>query len=222
MEWLGRQLDQIDAISLSLIAYIGRGWGIDDLAGPAAAAAEVRLDTPSLADDEVALRRLVQSDSPPPSIPPEELPPTTRVLAAALHCDQGRWNSLWEGQLADLIAEGGYGATHAGLAVGWMSELGCATRDPGLRGRVIDSIATELARTDAVTDLAVEQSALLYYLGAGDRVPAGWSRRVVESQRDDGGWGAGQSNWHMTLLAVWTLLAAERPAEDAAMTRGST
>ena len=117
-----------------------------------------------------------------------------------------------------LVDGGGYDATHAALAVRWLDELGCEVADTAERhGRLVEGISTELATADAVTDLAAEQSAVLHYLGAGDQVPADWRNRVLAAQRTDGGWGERVSTWHMTLLAVWTLLAETGAGRGAQM-----
>jgi hypothetical protein len=95
-----------------------------------------------------------------------------------------------------------------------MQELGCPDPDD-LRSEVVDRMADELAGAAdvGVTDLAAEQSAMLVYLGAGDRVPAGWAGRLLEAQRPDGGWSEGDrpSFWHLTLLAMWTLEGLSGP-----------
>ena len=73
------------------------------------------------------------------------------------------------------------------------------------------------ATTLAQEVFAAEQSAVLHYLGAGDQVPADWRNRVLAAQRTDGGWGERVSTWHMTLLAVWTLLAETGAGRGAQM-----
>ncbi len=207
------QLGSIDVASASLFDYLYRNWGVEGLSG-ARPQAEQRAAAGGLVDDEALLERLVLADVPPPGIP-TDTEPTTAVLADALHCDR---RPVDGDRLAALAAGGGYDTTHAALALGWMQELGCPV-PADLRGRVVDRMADELAATseDPVTDLAAEQSAMLVYLGAGDRVPAGWAGRLLEAQRPDGGWSEGDrpSFWHLTLLAMWTLAGLSDPGSGA-------
>ena len=207
------QLGSIDVASASLFDYLYRNWGVEGLSG-ARPQAEQRAAAGGLVDDEALLERLVLADAPPPGIP-TDTEPTTAALADALHCDR---RPVDGDRLAALAAGGGYDTTHAALALGWMQELGCPV-PADLRGRVVDRMADELADAadEPVTDLAAEQSAMLVYLGAGDRVPAGWAGRLLEAQRPDGGWSEGgrPSFWHMTLLAMWTLAGLSDPGSGA-------
>lgn len=200
-------LASIDAASLSMFDYLYRNWGISELS-VARPLALSRIASGDSGDDELHLARLVDPKSPPP----EDLRSaerTTLLLAAALHCDRSPPTRSTLTDLRELASAGGYDTTHAALAVGWMAELGCDAPDD-VRSRVLSSMAGELAsvdRRELVSDLAVEQSALLVYLGAPELLPAGWNELVLGAQRPDGGWGEDgrPSNWHTTLLALWTL-----------------
>jgi hypothetical protein len=209
-----RQFPTMDAVSLTIVDYVFRNWGIAGLSG-ARPAAEAKMAGPDLADDELVLARLIDGSAPPPAGLEDLREPTTALLATALHCDQSPVPPGFFEAAAGLTAEGGYGATHAGLAVGWMAELGCTSDElAAATTEVTEQIASEfeagLEAGAGVTDLAVEQSALLFYLGAGDRVPPSWGDDVRAAQNPDGSWGQGVT-WHMTMLAIWTLAALASP-----------
>ena len=215
------QFGSIDVASASLFDYLYRNWAVDGLAG-VRPAIQQRLAGGGLVDDEALLVRLADPTAPVPEVP-AGTEPTTAVLAAALHCDQRPLDAADEERLQALVAGGGYDTTHAALAVGWSGELGCPVPD-GVRDEVVGRMAAELAAVGAepLTDLSVEQSAVLSYLGAGDRVPPGWGKRIVDAQRPDGGWSEGgrPSSWHMTLLAIWTLEALSGPGSGAGIIAG--
>lgn len=84
-------------------------------------------------------------------------------------------------------------------------------------------MSAELASVGAVTDLALEQSAMLSYLGRTDQISSGWVERILAAQRADGGWGEfdGPSTWHMTMLAVWSLADLSGLGAGVPMTRVS-
>jgi len=214
---VAEQLLNIDAASLTIGDYVFRNWGIAALSG-ARSAATGRMTEPSLSDDERLLARLVDPTAEFLDPTVEGAEPTTAVLAAALHCDQRPWDEAAFAAARSIAEQGGYGATHAALAAGWLRELACSPAETErFRVELVDEIAAELARATDVTDLSVEQSCVLFYLGAGERVASGWGDRVRAVQRADGGWGPTASNWHMTLLAVWTLSALDAPGAGVAM-----
>ncbi|HKY14666.1 MAG TPA: hypothetical protein VJM33_07045 [Microthrixaceae bacterium] len=214
---LADAIPTIDAASLMIVDYVYRNFGIDELVG-ARPAAEERLRQPDLADDEIILRRLVEFDAEPRAGLEDEGSPTTAALGTALHCDRVPPPAGYFDRLEELTANGGYDATHAGLAVGWMTDLGCGSAElDATTATVVDRIAADFAARTEVSDLTVEQSAVLCYLDACDRVPAAWADDVRAAQHDDGGWGPGSSNWHMTMLAVWTLEALRGAGTGAPM-----
>ncbi len=217
--FLRNQYGSIDIASLSLIAYIGRNWDVPGLAEAADAAAH-RLETDTLDIEEEVMIRMARPDEVAAPAPAGAFAPdsTTTTLAAVLRCDEDPLDRAGLAALDRLAEGGGYQATHAALAVVWLDELVCPTEGSGQRrDELIESIADELAATDAVTDLGVEQSAVLHYIGAGDRVPADWLDRVLAAQRTDGGWGERVSTWHMTLLALWTIQAETQAGNGAPM-----
>ncbi len=217
--YLEDQYGTIDIASLSVISYIGANWPDPTLASAADAARE-RLATAELDPEEEAMVRLADPLTVADAPPAGEFDPdsTTATLVRVLRCDE---DPLTDADVAalDALADGGrYDATHAALAVVWLDELGCEVEDAApRRERLVEAIEAELAAADEVTDLAVEQSAVLHYLDAGDRVPDGWSADVLAAQRTDGGWGERISTWHMTLLAVWTILAETAEEEGVPM-----
>ena len=217
--YLEGQYGTIDIASLSVIAYIGINWNVPSLAVAADAARE-RLATAELDPEEAAMARIADPSRIADATLDAGFDPgsTTATLVRVLRCDADPLTDPDVMALDALVDGGGYDATHAALAVGWLEELGCEVADAAERhARLVEGISTELAAADDVTDLAMEQSAVLHYLGAGDQVPDDWGNRVLAAQRTDGGWGERVSTWHMTLLAVWTLLAETAPGGGAKM-----
>lgn len=221
--YLEGQYGSIDIASLSLIAYVGTNWDVSTLAA-AADAAQERRATAELDPEEAAMVRMADPATIADATLADEFAPgsTTATLARVLRCDEDPLTDADVVALDALVDGGGYDATHAALAIMWLDELGCVVADAAERHqRLVEGIGAELATADEVTDLAVEQSAVLHYLGVGDRVPDDWLDRVLAAQRTDGGWGERVSTWHMTLLAVWTILA-ETGAGDGAPMVGPT
>ncbi len=222
--YLEGQYGSIDIASLSLIAYVGTNWDVPTLAA-AGNAAEERLATAELDPEEAAMVRMANPTRIADATLADEFAPdsTTATLARVLRCDDTPLTDPDVVALDALADGGGYDSTHAALAVVWLDELGCDVADAAeRRQRLVESIGAELAVADEVTDLAVEQSAVLQYLGAGDRVPDDWVGRVLAAHRTDGGWGERVSTWHMTLLAVWTILAETGEGAGAPMVGAAT
>lgn len=214
-------MPDVDAGSLMVFDYLHRNWAVVELSD-AASLAVTRLNAPNRSADDALLDRLVDPAARLPTVAEIEASglPTTRVLAAALHCDRRPLSAAQDEALASLTDGGGYNTTHAALAVQWMAELGCSA-DGSLRSEIVDKIAAELTSATAVTDLALEQSSVLWYLGAIDEVPDDWRARVIAAQRADGSWVDGENTWHTTLLAVWTLLALDSPGKGVPMVRAA-
>jgi len=214
----------IDIASLSVISYVGENWKVPALAA-AADAAEERLMAADLDPEEAAMARMadplmVADAALGAGFAPDS---TTTTLARVLRCDVDPLSDADLVALDALVDGGGYDATHAALAVVWLEELGCEVEDAGPRRvRLVEAIGAELAAGEEVTDLAVEQSAVLHYLDAGDHVPGDWSGHVLAAQRADGGWGERVSTWHMTMLAVWTILAETETDEGVPMVGRTT
>ncbi|WP_334145031.1 hypothetical protein [Rhabdothermincola sp.] len=228
--YLRSELDEIDTVHLAVVDYLSRNWDLEPLR-PARDRARSQLDQQVAAQggmqtvEQQLLRRLIDPDAAAP--PPDALPSWTDdsmssaaraayPLMRALSCDVSPLTDRDLDAFRALIARGGYDATHVALAIGWISEMGCADAPVEvLRADAVEQIAADLDRgpvegLDPVNDLSLEQSAMLLYLGARERVPAGWFDEVRARQGPDGGWSAGDgesgSRWHESLLALWTLL----------------
>jgi hypothetical protein len=211
------QRGSVDVPSLLIFDYQSRRWHLHGLAGfrdfaraiPGATSPEnafVRLFGPTHRASRAALRLTRDTD---------------RLTAYALECRHVPPTPAYARRLRAAITSGGYDATHALLAIGWIDELGCRLPSAAkLRRQAVARVAGELRTATAVTDLSLEQGAFLDYAGAARAIPAAWARRVRAAQRPDGGWAedpAGtrvgdhdptRSNWHATGLALWSLLAA--------------
>ncbi len=208
--WAASQLPGIDVASSSMFAFLHRNWGLAEVS-TAAPTATARIGAGELDPEELLLLRLVDGVAVAPE-GPEPTERTTRVLSRALQCDRTPLDAEDLVALDGLIDGGGYDTTHAALAVGWLHELGCGAETwTSLRNRTVERLTDEFDPSGPVTDLALEQSATLLYLGAGEAVPEDWTVAVLAAQRDDGSWGDRAPSWHMTLLALWTLLAADGP-----------
>jgi len=214
---MAAQYDRIDAASLTIVDFVGRRYGIAGLAG-AGDAARTRFARPDITADERALARLVDPNAAllAPIGTPEAR--TTDALASAVHCDRQPLPPTYLTDLAALASGGGYDATHAALAVGWLEELGCASAaSDELRQRLVSSIEAEWRAGDGLVDLRAEQSAFAIYLGGTLTIDAAWSQAILDNQRPDGGWGqngpSSESSWHTTILAMWSL-AAQDPANN--------
>lgn len=221
---LAEMLPSVDAPSLMVIDYLHRNWDVAALAD-AAPLARQRMRAADRSADDALLDRLIDPESalPPASAIAASRLPTTRVLASALQCDRRPLSDAEVAALTSLAGGGGYDTTHAALAVQWMAELGCP-QIAALTAEIIGRITSEVQpvvpdSVGAVTDLALEQSSVLCYLGATERVPKSWPAVVAAAQRDDGGWVDGENTWHTTLLALWTLLAMESPGNGVSMVR---
>jgi hypothetical protein len=236
-DYLADNLEEIEWGNLAAADLLHRRWDLSPLedartrALDLASAGEAGAEWP-------ALGRMFDPDHPRSDTAADASDPVT-FLAAALHCDQVPFGPDAAEQLRALIGAGGYGATHAGIAIGWLRDRSCDVPDlEALRAEAAEQISSELrayqdqARTlsqssevdlDATpgaawaTDLALEQSAVLaIYLDAADLVDPSWVRTVTAAQRPDGGWAdidrdAERSHWHPTLVAVMTLAALTAP-----------
>ena len=217
--YLAGTFDKIDAVSLAIIDYVGRRFGLEQLA-TARSEAERRYPNEVMADD-LALQRLVIGGSPPPT-DLSAASPTTRLLATALHCDRRLPGQDYPDQLRSALQQGGFEATHAALALGWLRELGCS-------GPELSELSDEADRAlrsgfdggSEVVDLRVEQAAFREYLTSQPIDDAAWIDALRAAQRPDGGWGqngpSSESSWHTTVLAMWDLAAATTRSEPIAM-----
>lgn len=242
--YIADHIDEIDWGNLALVDYLYRNWRLNPLGGAREHAADLA-EAGTAGIEQTALGRMLD----PAFRPTEEAVEAfggepNYPLVAALYCDVDPMGPDDLDALRALNDQGGYGSTHAAIAIGWMEEFDCSV--PGLqelRNTIVDRIATEfheyrdLLRQVAdeadvdleavadrawVTDLALEQSAVLLYLGEGAQIDEAWTREVAANQRPDGGWdelaiGTDESHWHPTLLAVWTLLESTVPGEGEPM-----
>jgi hypothetical protein len=242
-DYLAEHLEEIEWGNLAAADLLHRRWDLEPLGG----ARERALELASAGDagsEWPVLGRMFDPDLARHDDPAEAGDPVT-LLAAALHCDQVPFGPNDVEQLRALIGVGGYGATHAGIAIGWLRDRSCDVPDlDALRAEAAEQISSELrayqdqARTSSrshdldldatpgaawASDLALEQSAVLgIYLNAADLVEPSWVRSVTAAQRPDGGWAdidrdPERSHWHPTLVAVMTLAALTVPHTGAAL-----
>lgn len=147
-----------------------------------------------------------------------------RITASALHCDRIPLPMDWPRVLRQAADLGGYALTHAAVASQWTLENGCvpATALAALQREQVDRLIQLVRHRDALAghmeasqDIWIEAIAMLYYLGAGDRVELAWIREMVQAQRPDGSWAhhprSEQSDPHTTALALWVLLEQLQP-----------
>lgn len=138
----------------------------------------------------------------------------------ALWCDRVPLPGEHLAALDAALAQGGYEATHAALALTWIDELDClpeAEVDP-LKEKAGSAIAA-IAASQSATDLGIEAALMLHYTGHGNEVDPVWVSEILASQNPDGGWppepGEASSS-HTTALALWLL--SEEAAEGKAPT----
>jgi hypothetical protein len=150
--------------------------------------------------------------------------PIDRISASALHCDRIALPVEWEAILGEASRVGGYALTHAVLAGQWTIENGCRSQNEladlqndqvALLEQLAGQREETIAAFDAGQDIWIETLAMLYYLGADDRVRDEWLDALVAAQRSDGGWARGRredrSDPHPTSLSLWVLLERLEP-----------
>lgn len=154
------------------------------------------------------------------------------LFGSALHCDTPGFPAEFEqvarSSLTDPLPEadgsrnlnGVLQATHLGLGLLAMRELGCAP--PWLAGLEADTAETLAARLRAeplVDDFSLEMIAVLYELGRADLVPESWIAQSLAAQLPDGSFAVHGTehtgSWHSTLYALWVLSAFRDPAARA-------
>jgi hypothetical protein len=234
--WLSREIvTSWPADAAAILAYLGRAYeapGLDALAGSAVAAfdaeAAERQGLPR------AYHRLFGLDPPLAVDELHTLPGlTAAVTAQALHCDRRPLAPGYRRALRRMADHGGYGLTHAVLALGWIAENGCdagldsqadadadadARRAAALRDDCTQALGAILDDPRAPTDLKAETMAMLHYASQGARILPRHLRALLAAQRADGSWaalpGGDRGHPHTTALALWALLglATDRPA----------
>jgi hypothetical protein len=244
--YLADHLEEFDWANLAVADYLGRNWGLEELAGARELGRRVAGEGRA-GVEWPALGRLFFADQPVPDAG-ARVDLANPALVAPLYCDR---QPLTDGDVdalrAMLTDPGGYGATHAAIAVVWARELGCDSA-------ALDQLATDAAAQirgslDAylgamqqlaedqdrsledvggelwISDLAMETVAILAYLGDSSLV-AEWARFIVANQNPDGGFATPEfdqsaSHWHPTLVALWVLLAAAGPGAGEPMVLAS-
>lgn len=209
---------------LSLFGYLHRRFGLEVRLASGAVAHRV---TEGVGRPETfAIYR--RMDDPGASVSKQQIAalPTAidRITASALHCDRIPLPDDWVEILRKGSAAGAYALTHSVLAAEWTVENGCRSRAEmtalrqdqlGLLVQLIDRRQELAGQLDAITDIWIEAVAMLYYVGARDRVRSAWIDEIISLQRDDGGWprhpAAGRSDPHATALAIWVVLENLRP-----------
>ncbi len=205
IEWASAQLDATDPFTLVVYDHLYRRFGIAefDRARPLAVDA---LDTLG----ETEERRLIDPDArvdPAAFDDPDAYAPGL-LVAGALACDEPGSPPDFEQWLADAIAAGGYDLTHAAVAIGIETELGCApTGGDARRGEIVDALSKAVAADRDVDDVAIERMAMLVYLDELDRVPDQRLGDLVAAQQPDGSFTTTEAGFerHTTALAIWVL-----------------
>lgn len=159
------------------------------------------------------------------------------ALLRAMYCDQVPVTAEFVAEVLKQIKEtefkgqpnsyGGYIVSHMILACQWLEELGCAEGMQELaeaKPGFADILAAMAEDQGITTDLGMEAVALMYYIGAADKVKPEWIQAVAEAQLPDGAWerqkGKGQPMGHSTAFGLWILLENALPdAEDIAWLR---
>lgn len=146
--------------------------------------------------------------------------PSDLIVAYALYCDRTALPPVYPKALYRAATEGGYYLTHALLAWVLIQENGYELALPDGFIDEVYSATAAIVNNDPtiVSDLRLEAAAFLYLAGQGARIDDVFVDRVLQSQKDDGGWGgsrAGQegSDWHSTILGLLLLLQVKFPAD---------
>ncbi len=218
--YLVSQRARVPQHSLFVPAHIGRRYGYSELA---TFAEGFDPQSAAFAKQPVVNRMMAYAYDGAARVEALELEgqhPIARLLYPALHCDYLALPGGYGGRIEAAAGAGGYDATHAALALGFLRERGCALPRAGqLRAAVIEAMDRELRAAEKADDLSMELCAMLAYAGAHERIEPRWSAVVGAAQRDDGGWGyanAATSDWHHTTVALLCLLALELPDRAAA------
>jgi hypothetical protein len=143
-----------------------------------------------------------------------------QVTIRALYCRDYPLAEDFDRQLRKLAMRGGYHQSHVALAIGWLRENDCGPDRESIVNYVVDLMAARIEVGDATSDLEIERTTFLSYIGHADRVPEGMVRDLVRLQNRDGGWSiknGSASNWHPTFLALWFLLESEGRGNGAPM-----
>lgn len=212
-DWMVNNLELIDNTpTLMFVDYISRNWEVDAIGNMAREIAEQR-EPWGLS---LLLWRLIDPEFPAGQTFPQPAG-TQELLSAALYCDLHPLTPQFNFVIDEFVNEGGYMASHAGIALQWVSENDCEY--PALQEKVdyVKSVLLHQIESAAtIDDLALETAAVLIYLDGTDQISEAFIRRVKTAQNDDGGWATytpgDASNWHPTIFGLWILLAHEQGA----------
>lgn len=191
------------------VDYVGRNWGVTGLTPAAQELAEAR-EPWGLS---LLIWRLIDPTYPAGQVFSEP-GGTQELLSAALYCDVHPIGPGFIRTVTRFIREGGYSASHAGLALQWVRERGCPLdRLDQLLALTSTTLAAELQQAKLADDLHLEMGAVLAYIGDPQKIPPDFVELASEQQHPDGGWGINgpedPSNWHPTLFGAWMLLALD-------------
>lgn len=224
LDYFATRVVEVDPGWASLFGYYHRRFGLEATGAAGQALHDVPEDQlrPEMAR---IVRRLEDASATVEVVEIARLDSTIdRITASALHCDRIPLPGNWLDILARTSEAGGYALTHAALAGQWTLENGClgARELAPMQARQVALLEALVADRDALaeefeaaTDIWIEALAMLYYLGAGARVPAEWVDAVIVEQRRDGGWprhpANARSDPHASALALWVLLENLQP-----------
>jgi hypothetical protein len=224
MNYFATQVRKPDLGWLSLFDYLHRRFGLEVRLASGVFAHTVK-DAVGRPEIAAVYRRVVDVHATVTKQQIAALPTAIdRITASALHCDRIPLPDNWIEILDKGSNAGGYGLTHSVLASEWTVENGCRSRAEiaALRQRQIDLLVEfidhrhQLAgQFDAITDIWIEAVAMLYYVGARDRVKSDWVGEILTTQKADGGWSRNprdeRSDTHATALAIWVLVENLQP-----------
>ena len=140
------------------------------------------------------------------------------LIVPALYCHQQQLPEDYPEMLENAASKGEYQLTHVLLALIFIEENNCSLWLPeGFVESVYSSNAQLIDDDQRVTDLELEAAAFLYLANQGNRVNSSFVEKVIDSQKNDGGWTitgkqTDQTNWHPTILALTVLLHEQYPA----------
>lgn len=139
------------------------------------------------------------------------------VTIRSLYCHHYPLDEADMTGIETLVRSGGYGATHALLALIWALDNGCAM-PAALDAELLDEVIREVrgvAADGPVTDLRLEALAMLAATGRHDLLQAQWIDDMLAAQQPDGSWKADPASpaasGHSTGVALWLLMQLHEP-----------
>ena len=213
-----RSLRDTDPFTLVLLDYLSRRFSIADLSSAHGLAQQAMANADPKLEPEL---RLFQPTARPTaeSLRDSSADLNSLLVRNALACDAPGVAPNFEATLIEAIRRGGYYLTHAAIAIGIQSELGCvATGGDAVRIEIIGALEQVVRRQSQVDDLAVERVAMLCYLGASARVPPARITSIVAAIASTGeppGPDAATRR-HTAALTIWALSIVLARPETAA------